>query len=132
MDLDIGAIDHVCHSAHMVTTYSPSNLSLLNFLVGILFKPNMLELFTLMMISTFLYIPCFNTNLIFVPRMTNILQCNVIFNAHQCFIDGIPTLNNIGAPELQHGLFVLTYPTLQHTLNHALQIHYIITNKCNL
>lgn len=133
--LDILATYHVCHSAHMFTHLICIKPILVKLLNGNIIQTNQActTYFTdNFYLTNVLYIPSFCTNFIYVPRMTNNIQCHVIFNAHQCFIQGTPTLKKICATELQYGLYVLTYPTLQHTLNHVFHVHSTITNKCNL
>lgn len=77
-----------------------------------------------------LYILSFYTNLIFVPKMIQFLLCNIIFNFHQCIIQGIHTLKRIGAADLLYGLYLLTHPILPNTFSNFTLKHsiYSFTN----
>lgn len=133
--LDIGSTYHVCHSKDMftyfidikqITVRLPDGNVIQTQYVGTVIFTNDFYL------SDVLYIPSFFTYLIYVPKLINHLQCQIIFNSPQCFIQGIHTLRKIGATELLHGLYVLTYLILNNSLNQFSHINYVSSKNCDL
>lgn len=58
------------------------NLTMLSFLMEPPLKPIFLELSLLVTIflNDILYIPNFCTKIIFIPKLTNFIHCNIMFN----------------------------------------------------
>lgn len=79
-----------------------------------------------------LYIPNICTNLISIPKLTKHLQCQIIFDSHQCFIQGIHTLRRIGAADLVHGLYVLIHPTLDTSLHQFSHVNSVYVRNSHL
>lgn len=61
--------------------------------------------------------PTFTFNLIYVPKLTKTLNCQLIFNDIDCVIHDIWSKMMIGKTKVNGGLYLFTSPTT--TLNHT-------------
>ncbi|XP_004515732.1 uncharacterized protein [Cicer arietinum] len=98
--MDTGATDHVCFSANMfqsikriqpVSIKLPNGSLIIAQFVGTIFFNNDFYL------NDVLYLPQFSTNLISVPRLTNSLNCHLVFHATNCLIQDNISLKMIGS-----------------------------------
>lgn len=92
-----------------------------------------------MYLSDVTYMPGFSFNLIFVPKLTRISQCQLILNDNDCMIHDIHSKNSIGTTRSSGRLYILESPsvTLHHTpSNHSINTLHNksldIDQNCNL
>jgi hypothetical protein len=59
-----------------------------------------------------LYFPSFSFNLIFVPQLTQNLQCTLIFDNNDCLVQEKCSKMMIGVAKMLNGLFILQSPSV--------------------
>ncbi|XP_073223517.1 uncharacterized protein [Cicer arietinum] len=113
--LDTGATNHVCYSDTLFQSLKrikpvrirlPNDCTIITELAGTVFFNSEFYL------CDVLFIPEFSCNLISIPCLTMSLNCNLIFNAHNCWIQDNLSQKRIGTADLIHGLYLLSDPCL--------------------
>jgi hypothetical protein len=113
--LDTGATHHVCYSLQFfqcLKKINPIHLKLPNgSLVTTCFSGTIVfdQHFFL---TDVLYFPSFSFNLIFVPQLTQNLQCTLIFDNNDCLVQEKCSKMMIGVAKMLNGLFILQSPSV--------------------
>lgn len=108
--LDSGASDHVCPNLQHFSTYkkiSPIPVKLPNG--EIILAQNSGTIFSTsdFYLHNVLHIPNFHFNLISIHKLTNSLNCRLLFSPTICVIQAPPTLRTIGLAEVQNNLYII-------------------------
>lgn len=111
--IDTGTIDHVCFSRRLfsylkripsvIIKLPNSSLGTTNFARTIHFDDNFV-------LTNVIYMSRFTFNLIYVPKPTLHLECQLIFDTSTFFIETSYSKKMIGVAELRGGLYILNHP----------------------
>lgn len=126
----MGATDYVCQSKHMFTslnTISP----LLSETLFTTNKFGFVHFYDNLHIHDVLYIHTFFTNIIYVSKLYNSLNCTLQFTSSHCLIQGIRTLMTIGAVRMHHKLYSFLLPSSQNNfpIDHVPHPHNQLLNS---
>ena len=116
--LDSGAIDHVCINLSMFSSHKrikDLNVNLPNGLFVIPTYKGIVQLHDDIILKNVLFIPDFKHNLIFVSKLIEKSQLQVVFSECGCFILDQMTKRTIGSAKHQAGLYVFT--SSKHNVN---------------
>lgn len=98
-------------------------------------------------LTNVLYMPQFSFNLIFVPKLTHCLDCQLIFNNDTCLRQNSYSKKIIDATDLKGELYILNHPqvAISNTLScisessiktlslkHTTYVNYLNHNHCNI
>lgn len=75
-------------------------------------------------LTNVLHMPHFIFNLIYVPKLTLSLECQLIFNTTTCFIQTSYSKKMIGVVELRRGLYILNHSMYKKTVRHPFSKHW--------
>ena len=116
--LDLGATDHVCINLSMFSSHKiikDLNVNLPNGLYVIAMHKGLVQLHDDIILRDVLFIPDFKHNLIFVSKLIEKSQLQVVFSECGCFIQDQMTKRTIGLAKHQAGLYVFT--SSKHNVN---------------
>jgi len=108
--IDLGASDHICGNLkwfHFYNEIIPTHIKLPTRHFTIAKQSGTIKFSDDFIIHVVLYVPDFHLNLISVSKLTNFLNCIVIFNGFQCLIQDKKTKKMIGSGDKREELYYL-------------------------
>jgi hypothetical protein len=113
--LDTGATDHICFSLKFfqcIKRIPPINLKLPNGTIVSTSYAGTIVFDKHLYLTDALYFPNFSFNLIYVPKLTSHLHCQLTFDNDKCLIQDNYSKMMIGSAKVNHGLYILTTPVV--------------------
>lgn len=109
--LDIGATDNICYSLSLFSFYkriTPIKVKILNGTYVTASLSRTIHFSPSLSLVDVLYIRKFTFNLVFVTKLTSLLNCSIIFQNSHCFIQDLPSWKMVDLAEIKEGLYILT------------------------
>ncbi|XP_058775261.1 uncharacterized protein LOC131649518 [Vicia villosa] len=140
--LDTSATDHVCYTHkyfQCLNCIKPMTIKLPNGSLVSTSLAGTVKFNDSFYLTNVLYMPEFSFNLISVPKLTQSLNCQLMFTTVACVIQDLSSKRMIGTTELHGGLYLLKTPIMSllpdppsHSVNSLVNKPKIDSSTCSI